>query len=684
MGTIVLHRLADWPVYRHLAPLLARLELGGDSLERVHYAFTQEVVGDNPFSAIPEEGGVPGDETALLAVGGALAESAREPLGARGGTLVTGFHWSATAEKLEAAAREAGHDVVGVAELVARGAAPTAEFLRPLLDKWELAEVKAMLRSLPKGVTKAATRYVNEGGPLPTIPRVPDLELAFYWGMSSFTERHGRILDVFVAATGGTATPTWTSSGEKGGPLEDAAGALRDLLVARGVSEAVVRRKLAEPTKPGSSQRAFGHKDWPSLDYLLVSSFAHLDEIPPAELAALFEAQRRFPRGLRVLAGLVTERWCRHAGGFATLDLEGLAGCTHLDAHRDGAAFEQEAARLYRRRVLASPDLATLPRLVRIADDSSTAGALTAAETKTFQGALAAALASDATTLEQLRIAQERRVVDGDLAAKHVLPPFRRAIEAGFAEAEHGFGDNRSFAAFVPVVAAKEPDLCLRAFAALSERYNENGLRYQADDWDALLPKSGYSKAALAEASRHFSSPAAKAASKILKRLLATRGVVVERAPVPPLAQVDSTFTVGTDVAHLLVGSWDAVSAVSDVEDPDDWPSAVRKHKCIGLQTGGDGAYTVRVLGAEAGMAAATLAPRGASLVARFPLVVKGDDLTVSGLVGAGGAPTIPCPSGSYAADVFEEQGGAVLVVLSSVEKAPAWPGKKGELPSLG
>jgi hypothetical protein len=39
-------------------------------------------------------------------------------------------------------------------------------------------------------------------------------------------------------------------------------------------------------------------------------------------------------------------------------------------------------------------------------------------------------------------------------------------------------------------------------------------------------------------------------------------------------------------------------------------------------------------------------------------------------------------PSGSYAADVFHTKAGEVLVVVTPVDKAPAWKFKKG-LPSL-
>jgi hypothetical protein len=51
--------------------------------------------------------------------------------------------------------------------------------------------------------------------------------------------------------------------------------------------------------------------------------------------------------------------------------------------------------------------------------------------------------------------------------------------------------------------------------------------------------------------------------------------------------------------------------------------------------------------------------------VASFPLEIRGDALTVSGIVGAGGTPTIGFPSGLYAAEVFAGPGGPVLVVVA-------------------
>jgi hypothetical protein len=68
----------------------------------------------------------------------------------------------------------------------------------------------------------------------------------------------------------------------------------------------------------------------------------------------------------------------------------------------------------------------------------------------------------------------------------------------------------------------------------------------------------------------------------------------------PPLEEIDESFSIGTDVAHVIVGSFGAVEAIEAVEDPDDWPATMKKHKCVGLQTGGDGEYQVRVIGANA------------------------------------------------------------------------------------
>lgn len=68
------------------------------------------------------------------------------------------------------------------------------------------------------------------------------------------------------------------------------------------------------------------------------------------------------------------------------------------------------------------------------------------------------------------------------------------------------------------------------------------------------------------------------------------------------------------------------------------------------------------------------------------PLRITGDMLTVSGVVGGGGAPTIPFPSGTYAAHVFGHAEGplSLTVVVRKDPKPPAWPfGRGDDLPGI-
>jgi hypothetical protein len=78
--------------------------------------------------------------------------------------------------------------------------------------------------------------------------------------------------------------------------------------------------------------------------------------------------------------------------------------------------------------------------------------------------------------------------------------------------------------------------------------------------------------------------------------------------------------------------------------------------------------------------------PPGAKLLGVAPLHIAGDTLTVSGVVGGGGAPTIPFPSGTYAAEIFGHEDGplSLTIVIRKDPKPPAWPfGKDDDLPSL-
>lgn len=683
MSVVVLHRLTDWPVFRHLRPLLAALGAPEEVLGWWHYFYAKEQVTD-PFVNLPEPPTPPDVEEVLLAATAALATSGHGLLGvAEGANLVMGFHPTATREALEEAIRVGGHH----ARLVdddAWAEPATPEHLGPLYDRWELASVRAMLRGgLAKGEPKAALRYIDHGGAKPKLTPVAGLSLELYWGLAHFTERHERILDVFVALTGARAVPRWSTLGEKGAALADAAGKLCDELASRGVSEEVILASICEPTKPGSHQRAFGHTSWWSRTFLLLSWFARLDEVArlgSRALIGLILATAEVDRWMRGLPSLALDRWCR-AGGFDQLDLEGLEACAHLDDHDAGDAFRADVARVYRERVLGSGD-ASLAQLILVKYGERQAGPLDAAERSRFDASLVAAFVRADSTLQDWSLARRLELVDGPTFDRGVVAPFRRATEAEFRAGEHGFGDHEGFVAAAAAVAAHDPDLCLRGWVVLTGRFNAYGLRANLASWSACVPETGFSRAALDEAAAHFSHPARRAEAKILKAFLTARGIHTTQARPPEIEDVDATFEVGTDVAHLIVGSFDAVEAVAHVEDPDDWPAAMKKHKCVGLETGGDGAYVVRVVGSRPG-AEAHAVTRGGSLRATFPLVIKDDTLTVSGIVGAGGTPTISFPSGKYAADVFQKKDGDVVVVVRPVDVLPAWAFKKS-LPSLG
>jgi hypothetical protein len=210
----------------------------------------------------------------------------------------------------------------------------------------------------------------------------------------------------------------------------------------------------------------------------------------------------------------------------------------------------------------------------------------------------------------------------------------------------------------------------------LAGTLNERGLRMYADDWDRALPTEGISHAVREELSAYFSSNARKGAAKTLRKLLKRRGVV-SAPPVPiPLTDLDATFSVGTDVATLLLGSFDAVERVSNTEDLDDLARAAKKEKCVGFATGGDGTYRVRIVGRPA---------PGAGQVLAFPLVLRDDTLTLSGIVGAGGTPTLAVASGTYTARVRCPPEGPIdyVVEIERAEKAPRWAFGSADLPML-
>lgn len=686
MPTIALHRLTDWPTFRHLQPLLTELGIGGAILDSWHFFYAESSVEEYPFTHIPKVGAATEHNEALFALSEVYATDARQLVDATEDDLILGFHWSASKEELVAAAKKAGLHVVFVADLIDT-VPPTAEHLPPLYTTWEATALRAMLKdTLVPASVKLAQRYVDEGGALPALTLregASKRPLEYYFGFADWTARHERALDVFVAATEQRVCPVWNVSAEGGLAYDDSAGRLRDALATRNVPDTVVFDALCKEPEPGSSQVAFGQKNWSSRHALLAGWFARLDEVAamgPGRAAALFLAQTSFPRGLRVLAAIVSERWCR-AGGFARLDLPALTACSHLDQHENAAPFHADAGQVFTARVLALP----APTLSELVSVSWHGVPERGAQKRRFDEAVRAAAERDEATLLEWQAAKSRGLITDAMFAKGIVPAFRRALAAGLRTPPHGFGDQEGFAIAAPTVGAADPDLCLRGFVALTRQFNERGQKNLVEEWDRLVPKRGFSRAALAEATAHFSSPARRSSAKILAKLLSARGIEITQTKPPALDAIDQVFQVGTDVAHLLVGGYEAVESVADEEDPDDWPAAIKKHKCIGLETGADGQYTVRVVGAAAGANVTTIArakAKGATHVATFPFQIKGDALTVSGIVGAGGTPTIAFPSGVYAAEVFATKGGAVTVVVAKVKTTPKWT-FKNDLPHL-
>jgi len=58
MPMLALHRLTDWPTFRHAQPLLGGLGVGDRALELWHY-YRQSSAEKSPFEHIPEVGGEP-------------------------------------------------------------------------------------------------------------------------------------------------------------------------------------------------------------------------------------------------------------------------------------------------------------------------------------------------------------------------------------------------------------------------------------------------------------------------------------------------------------------------------------------------------------------------------------------------------------------------------------------------
>jgi len=217
-------------------------------------------------------------------------------------------------------------------------------------------------------------------------------------------------------------------------------------------------------------------------------------------------------------------------------------------------------------------------------------------------------------------------------------------------------------------------DFCWCGFIVFVGTLNENGLTRCVGTRSSQPAAHRVSAAVIDELSAHFSRPDQKGAANVLRHLLERRGIRLARSRPVPLAQLGVTFSVGTDVACLLLGSAAKVERMAEIEDLDDLATAAKKEKCVAFATGADGTYAVRILGRTR---------RGLGPATTFPLVVRDDALTLTGVVGAGGTPTIPLAAGTYAAEVHCPRAGAdYVVVLAPAARAPAWS-FGGDLPTL-
>lgn len=428
---------------------------------------------------------------------------------------------------------------------------------------------------------------------------------------------------------------------------------------AEGRSEAEIIEAMAADEVPG--------KDDGTLDFACISFFDRLDQLPEPALRTLLKLAGNLPADLQSVAQRVCDV-------FVTAERINAFELATLTAIRSLASqtLRKRCEEVYRDRVLAD-DSASLAQLMQVFDDLDGEIAKHKRLAPRFRALWEAALARDDYPLEGLVYALNRSAIDRETFERHVLPAFRRAVSTGFRNAD-GFGDESSFEEAIELVAKKDPDLALEAFTMLSACFNEYGLRSLLDHARAL-PKRGYSAAALKNAGSHFSQPQRRSAAKIFAKVLKTWGVEVTAARPPALGTIDHTFEVGTDVATLVIGSFAAVEKISNTEELDDCTAAVRRTKSLGFMTGGDGWYSVRVVGAASAEAAADHPTTGTQLGVA-PLRIDDDTLTVSGVVGGGGAPTIPFPSGNYAARILGHEQGelSVTVLVYPVDTLPKWP----------
>jgi len=443
----------------------------------------------------------------------------------------------------------------------------------------------------------------------------------------------------------------------------------------KGANDEAIFHAFCEPTAEQRALFPFEHCFETAQTFAFTSWFARLNDVVTyrsGSLERLFNAQIRFPSGFRRLAALAGENWAREKT-LVALEAPTLRACLSLVPPHGAESFYADVKQAYRKGVLemTSPTMAELLNLVQ---DASSIGPFDDTEQRRFDVVWAETVARQEHSLSQWNTARTLGIVSDAEHAAGSLAPFRHALAHGFREGENGFGDNEGFLSAARAVGERDPDLCLRGVVALSKCYNENGLRMYMEKWNKVVPTTGFSGEVIAEITAHFTQPNHFGAAKTLASFLAARGVQVTFTLPPLIEQVDQTFYVGTDVAHMLVGSRSVMDALANLEDPEDWPAAVKRHKCVGFQTGGDGTYGIRVVGSTASDLPSEL--KGLTKAAMFPLVVADNTLTVSGLVGAGGTPTFAFPSGKYEACLYtasEDDAINYVVVIRPVRKLPRW-----------
>lgn len=673
MSQVVLFRLAEWPAAQHLLPLLHMLAVPSDALEVAFYFHPADAT---PIT-LPEVPRHPEAEPALLATAFTLACFGRGLVGlSERGRITGGFHWSATVEALAENARANGHDVLRIDEVlrVAEGQRSKPN------DDDDLACFEVLLKHCAVSADRAPLRrFVHQGG---TLPRVQSGPLGTQ-NMSAEPGQWGplqeRILDALVALAGPRSLPevrvfptprtkpnaSFPKFIQGASGIVDDAGRYAEMLKARGVSDARILEALTGNVMT-HERVPLCDAAWESRWLILLGWYARFDDIASLDSGAftrLFCAP--VPDHYRPLLDLCLRHHI-HEGLLHRLDLNALGQLRFAASSKSHEELAGQAHAAFSERVLASP----APSLVHLnALAEKGLATCSEAECERLRERAREAAARDAS-LADLDLAVHQQLLTDVEHAHHLPSAFARAVATGFygSGEQAQYGDAQGFLRAAPKVAETHPDLVLQAIACLTERYNEHGISAGLADWDRVVPKRGFSSDVLAQLAEHFAKPEMRAAARLMKRFLEARGIVPKASALPRIEDVDITQHVGTDVGHLAIGSFIAIEKLAEAEDPADWPAIAKRLKCVAFETLGDGEYSVRVVHASR-----FTQSKGDTRIGVFPLEVKDQTLSVSGIVGAGGVPSIPFPDGRFAADLIQRTSAAFVLVLTCVEKLPRW-----------